>query len=792
MDLRDELQASLGGRYTLKYELGGGMSRVFVATEQALFRQVVIKVLPPELAARVSVERFRREILLAARLQHAHIVPLLSAGDANGLPYYTMPFVEGESLRARLERSEPLAPGDATRILREIASALAYAHEHGVVHRDIKPDNILLSSGAAMVSDFGVAKALFASSNAELGTVTSKGLVLGTPAYMAPEQMSGEASTDHRADIYSFGVVAYEVLGGTPPFVGRTPHDFLAAHALLTPEHLATRAAHVPEALAAVVMRCLEKDPDKRPQSAADVIQVIDAAITSGRTPPSAVAARLRRQVATGLRRPAVRAGVVMALLAVVAAAGFRWRAARDAASPAADAARAIVVLPFVNVGGDTTTEYFADGMTDAVITEIAYLPGIRVAARSSAFRYKGQDVNVAEVGRALRVGSVVLGSVQRSGGRVRVTAQLVSTRDGMALWSHSYEKPLTEVFELQAEIATAIARALNVAFAGVTPRLPGVGTQNVQAYDLYLQAMAVERRYTEPDIRRSIGLFQQAIAMDSNYAAPWAGIAKAWINLADDWLPPREAYPRARDAVHRALALDSTSAEAHAMLGTIAFDFEWDVAAAVRHLGHAVSLDPANVDARIQFARMLMRSGAVDSALAQARRAISLDPTSADLAGEYAHILMRPGLVDSAAYWVARERELEPGNSFVAVDLGYLRMAQGRWADALRTYERESTFGVTTEAHRAMCEAYLGRTADARRRLAALEALRARRYVAADRIARVYVALHDFDAAFNWLERGFAERAAALVDLGGFAWDPIRSDPRFVALSARIAASRP
>jgi serine/threonine-protein kinase len=792
MDLRDQLQASLGGRYTLKHELGGGMSRVFVATEQALFRDVVIKVLPPELAAHVSVERFRREILLAARLQHAHIVPLLAAGDANGLPYYTMPFVEGESLRTRLSRIEPLPLGDAARILREIASALAYAHEHGVVHRDIKPDNILLSSGAAMVSDFGVAKALFASSNAELGTVTSKGLALGTPAYMAPEQMSSDGSTDHRADIYSFGVVAYEMLSGTPPFSGRTPHDILAAHVLRTPEHLASRAARVPEALAAVVMRCLEKDPANRPQSAADVMQMIDAATTSGRVLPSGRAARFRRRVTTGVRRPAVLAVIAAVAILAMAATWLRWHATRDAAIPAGDSARAIVVLPFVNVGGDTATEYFADGMTDAVSTEIAHLPGIRVAARSSAFRYKDQNVNVAEVGRALRVGSVVLGSVLRSNGRVRITAQLVNARDGMVRWSNSYEKPLTQVFDLQDEIATAIAKALDVTFAGVTPRLPGVGTQNVQAYDLYLRAMAIERRYTEPDIRRSIGLFQQAIAMDSNYAAPWAGIAKAWINLADDWLPPREAYPRARDAVHRALALDSTNAEAHAMLGNIAFDFEWDVVAAVQQLSRAVALDPANVDARIQFARMLMRAGATDSALAQARRAQTLDPTAADLASDYAHLLVRAGLPDSAERWVARERELDPNSGFASFDLGFVRMAQGRWADALRAYEGAVNFAVTIEAHRAMCEAYLGRTADARRRLAALEALRAKRYVAADRVARVYVALHDDDGAFRWLERGFAERAAALVDLSGFVWDPIRSDPRFVALTARIAASRP
>ncbi|HEX9292168.1 MAG TPA: serine/threonine-protein kinase, partial [Gemmatimonadales bacterium] len=255
-DLREQLQATLSGSYTLERELGGaGMSRVFVAAETALDRKVVIKVLPPETAAQVSLERFKREILLAAKLQHPHIVPLLTAGESNGLPYFTMPFVDGESLRVRLARHGELPVNHAIRMLREIASALAYAHEHGIVHRDIKPDNVLLSGGSAMVTDFGVAKALSASSNAEHGGITSLGVALGTPAYMSPEQASADPSVDHRADIYSLGVLAYELLTGQPPFAGRTPQHLLAAHVTEAPEAITRRRASLPPALAALVMR---------------------------------------------------------------------------------------------------------------------------------------------------------------------------------------------------------------------------------------------------------------------------------------------------------------------------------------------------------------------------------------------------------------------------------------------------------------------------------------------------------------------------------------------------------
>src|SRR5881628_4240472 len=268
------------------------MSRVFVAAETALDRKVVIKVLPPETAAQVSLERFKREILLAAKLQHPHIVPLLTAGESNGLPYFTMPFVDGESLRVRLARQGELPVNEAVRMLREIASALAYAHEHGIVHRDIKPDNVLLSGGSAMVTDFGVAKALSASSNAERGGLTSLGVALGTPAYMAPEQASADPTVDHRADVYAFGILAYELLTGQTPFGGRTPQGLLAAHVTEPPEPIQKRRASLPPALAALVMRCLEKRPADRPQTAEEIVHALDDLTTpSGGMPPTLVVA---------------------------------------------------------------------------------------------------------------------------------------------------------------------------------------------------------------------------------------------------------------------------------------------------------------------------------------------------------------------------------------------------------------------------------------------------------------------------------------------------------------------
>ena len=343
MDFLNQLQSMLGNAYTLRRELGGGgMSRVFVAEETALGREVVVKVLPGDMAGQLSIERFKREIRVAASLQQANIVPVLTAGDAGGVPYYTMPLVRGESLRARLVQEGALSVAECVAILRDIAKALAYAHGEGIVHRDIKPENILLSGGTAVVTDFGIAKAVEASQTMPTAvTLTQFGTVLGTPAYMAPEQAVGDAAVDHRADLYSLGVLAYELLVGKPPFAGRSPQATIAAHVTEQPVPISVCRASTPSALGALVMSCLMKDPQHRPQSANEVLSHLDA---------------------VSLSRPA---------------------------PPAESTRPTVAVLPLVNIGSSSEDDYFSDGITEDIIAQLSAIGGLKVISRTSAMRYK-------------------------------------------------------------------------------------------------------------------------------------------------------------------------------------------------------------------------------------------------------------------------------------------------------------------------------------------------------------------------------------------------------------------
>src|SRR5256886_11871660 len=517
-DLLARLQAGRGYACRIEKELGGGgISRVFLAQERELERQVVVKVLPPEMAAGLNAERFRREIQLAASLQHPHIVPLLAAGHADDLVYYTMPLIEGESLRAKLAREGELPINETTRILCDVADALAYAHEHRVVHRDIKPDNVLIARHHAVVTDFGVAKALSESTGKT--SLTSAGVALGTPAYMAPEQAAADPHTDHRCDIYAVGALGYEMLTGRPPFTGATPQHVLAAQVTEQPDPVTKRRAAVPAALATLVMRCLEKSAADRWQTAAELLQHLEAMATpSGGLAPT-VALPPRRPARGAWHRWARwPAYLGVAALGLLAAFGAFGRFHAHSAPSRAPARRMLVVLPFENLGRPED-DYFADGMTEEVTARLAGLHGLGVIGRTSAIQYKKTTKTIPQIGQELGVDYILEGTVRwekppQGPSRVRVTPQLIRVSDASHVSANVDDAALADVFDVQSSIATQVAETLDVTLLAPERQALGVRpTANLEAYDSYLRGEDYDaRQYREEDAHLAVRMYQRAV----------------------------------------------------------------------------------------------------------------------------------------------------------------------------------------------------------------------------------------------------------------------------------------
>ncbi len=466
--ISERLLSALGGSYTIERELtGGGMALVFVGMDLDLGRRVVIKILPPELAASVSAERFRREILTVARLQHPHIVPILKAGEVDGLPYFVMPYVDGESIDIRLRRAGTLGVRETLGIMKDVARALAFAHEHGVVHRDIKPGNVLLAAGSATVTDFGVAKALSTAlrsgEKANGNGLTSTGMSLGTILYMAPEQIAGDPNIDGRADIYSLGITAYEMLAGTAPFARLGPREMLTARLTHPPPPLSTIRKDVPAGLERLIASCLAIDPADRPQTANALVEALEDPETLSGSFASAPklalhGARLKRAVI----------GTLALVGAIVISAGIYAKVHTGSSSAFAESATGarapvdlgvIAVLPFVNLGADSTNTYLATGVTNAVAGKLMRMPGLRVLApgRPRSVKRRSDSAGTANVDARL----VLEGTVERIGDRLRVTARLSSTDDDVMQWADVFDRDVKDVFTVEDEIAEAIVASV-------------------------------------------------------------------------------------------------------------------------------------------------------------------------------------------------------------------------------------------------------------------------------------------------------------------------------------------
>ncbi|MDQ2669908.1 MAG: protein kinase [Gemmatimonadota bacterium] len=779
-DSPDELSAALANRYVLERELGrGGMATVHLARDLKHDRPVALKVMHAELSATLGPDRFLREVRLCARLQHPHILPVLDSGEDAGRLWYTMPFVEGESLRSRMDRERELPLTDALRIAREVADALHGAHEHGIVHRDIKPENILLSGGHALVADFGIARALGAAEEAG-GRLTETGITLGTPMYMSPEQASGDRALDARTDIYSLGCVLYEMLAGEPPFTGPTAQAILAKRVLEPPPSVTARR-EVSSDVDAVVHTALARSPGDRYQTAAAFATALDGLAAGARSAPHG---------AVPARRSAAWAALLMVVpVALLAAWLFTRRGGGTAEARVASAA----VLPFVDLSPGGDQEYFSDGLTEELITSLSQLEDLRVAARTSSFQFKGQQPDVREVGRQLNVGAVLEGSVRKSGDQLRVVAQLVDAENGYQLWSNTYDRELTDVFAVQEEIARAIVEALRVELGmSEDTALAAPPTRNMEAYDLYLRGRFALNQRSAASVPEAVRYLEAVVGRDSGFTRAWAALADAYILMVTyAGADPETTWPRARTAAAKAISLDSTLAEAHTSLayGTMLYEWQWDAAEA--GFRRAIAANPNYATAHHWYADFLAGRGRLDESLREMQLALTLDPLSRIIGAELAWIHYLRGDNDRAMEQIRSTLALDPNYPQAGLIEGLILTQLGDYEEAIRALQRSILLGgdyEPTNATLAVAYAHTGRSSSADSIITDLDRRTSEGRFGWLGLAIVYAGTGEPDRAIDALHHAIDRRDPFLAEVF---FDPLlhplRGHPRFAAVEERM-----
>ncbi|MEP7325340.1 MAG: protein kinase [Gemmatimonadota bacterium] len=764
------LAEALADRYRIERELGqGGMATVYLAQDLKHDRKVAVKVLKPELAAVLGAERFLAEIKVTANLQHPNLLPLFDSGQAESFLYYIMPYVEGETLRSRLEREGQLPVEETARIVGLLAGALDYAHARSVIHRDLKPENILLQSGQPVIADFGIALAV---AHAGGSRVTETGLSLGTPHYMSPEQAAGEREIDARSDQYALAAVTYEMLSGEPPHTGPTAQIIIAR--LMTEKARSLRATRpgVPAAMDLAVQRALSKPRADRYPSCGAFAQALVASPAGGKR---------------GWLIPAGVAG--FALVAIVGWVVINKRG--PASAPAAETAKSIAVLPLVNIGGDSTQEYFADGIAEELTNALGKVPGLRVAARTSSYTFKGRrDLDVREVGEKLNVGVVLQGSVRRVGDRVKVSVQLTDARQRVELWSDSYDEAVKDVFAMQDSITRAIVSQLALTLGGADLAAARAGrTNDPEAHDLYLQGQALLHRSTEPALRRALVYYRAALAKDPGYAQAHLGVAWAYAFLADAYELASVAYDSSKVAARRALDRDSMLGEAHIAIGYALFAADRDFANADPEFRRGLELSPNSGDVRALYANWLCFTGHVTAGLGQADRAMDLDQLNALGSFVREWCLYLDHRYDEVIAQHARTSALDPTFFYLDAFAGAAYREKGQYDKAVAEYaEAQGLVGDLPLHGYIITYVRMGKLSEARAMLARLEAYAREHYVNPMFFAEIHASLGDKDLAFKWLDRAAEDRTVWVLGLNRWPeLDPLRSDPRFAALVKRI-----
>ncbi len=822
------------GPYRIVRALGaGGMGHVYLCHDKRLNRPVAVKLISNYHAAEEErSKRFQQEALAASALNHPNILTIYEIGEAAGKSFIATEFVDGPTLSSRIEEGS-ISIDDALNIAIQVASALTAAHAAGIIHRDIKPANVIVrKDGLIKVLDFGIAKYIQAGGEdpeKEAAFLTTPGAVMGTAAYMSPEQARG-ITIDTRTDLWSVGVVLYEMVAGCRPFSGDTTMDVMSAVIGQQPLPVSAHNPLVQKPIEQIVAKALHKEKDRRYQTALELLADLRSARREGdslderassnaqrhtaNTPPGVAhksgAPKFDQQptknlagtstnpssaeyIVSGIRKHKWATLVPLAVL-IIAGGLLFYRYVLSRSSPQIES---IAVLPFVNEGGNSEVEYLSDGMTDTLINSLSQLPNMSVKARTSVFRYKGKDVDPQRIGSELSVQAILSGRIVQRDDNLTLYLALVDARDGNQLWGERYDRKMADLISLQREIARDVSQKLRAQLSGAEQqKITKDYTANTEAYQLYLKGRLHVFRLTPPEIQKGIAYFNQAIEIDPNYALAYTGLSGAYRSLAlSSEMTPREFLPRSIVAAQKAISIDDGLAESHTALGASMFWYEWNWNEAENQFKRALELDPNSAEGHLFYAHLLSNTGRHAEALAEIKRGRELDPFSPFLNALEGQFLVHAGKPDEALTRLRETFDLAPGFWLPHVFACSAYTEKGMFAEAIAEARRATELSpaqTVSLAFGGYALAKSGKQTEAREVLDKLLKLSTERFVPPLHIALLYNGLGDRDQAFQWLERGFEQRDPKMTFLKvDSRWYGFRDDPRFMDLMRRVGFSQ-